>query len=40
MSTVRHRIFARFYERLSRVMERDVGEHRDKLLVGLSGRVG
>jgi SAM-dependent methyltransferase len=39
MSTVRHPIFARFYERLSRVMERDVGEQRDELLAGLSGRV-
>jgi SAM-dependent methyltransferase len=39
MSTVRHPIFARFYERLSRLMERDVGERRDELLAGLSGRV-
>jgi ubiquinone/menaquinone biosynthesis C-methylase UbiE len=39
MPTVRHPIFARCYERLSRVMERQVGEHRKELLVGLSGRV-
>jgi ubiquinone/menaquinone biosynthesis C-methylase UbiE len=36
---VRHPIFARFYERLSRLMERDIGERRDELLAGLSGRV-
>jgi SAM-dependent methyltransferase len=39
MPTVRHPIFARLYERLSRVMEREVGEHRKELLAGLSGRV-
>jgi SAM-dependent methyltransferase len=39
MSDIRHPIFARFYERLSRLMERDVGERRDELLSGLSGRV-
>lgn len=39
MPTVRHPIFARCYERLSRVMEREVGEHREELLAGLSGRV-
>lgn len=39
MSDVRHPFFARFYERLSRLMERDVGERRDELLSGLSGRV-
>jgi ubiquinone/menaquinone biosynthesis C-methylase UbiE len=39
MSTVRHPIFARFYERLSGLMEREVGEHRGELLAGLSGRV-
>jgi ubiquinone/menaquinone biosynthesis C-methylase UbiE len=36
---VRHPIFARFYTRLSRLMERDIGEHRDELLGDLSGRV-
>lgn len=36
---VRHPIFARFFDRLSRLMEREVGEHRDELLAGLSGRV-
>ena len=35
----RHPIFARFFDRLSRLMERDVGEHRHELLAGLSGRV-
>lgn len=39
MSDVRHPIFSRFYERLSRLMERDVGERRDELLAGLTGRV-
>jgi ubiquinone/menaquinone biosynthesis C-methylase UbiE len=39
MSAVRHPIFARVYERFSRLMEREVGEHRDELLAGLSGRV-
>jgi ubiquinone/menaquinone biosynthesis C-methylase UbiE len=36
---VRHPIFARFFDRLSRLMEREVGEHRQELLAGLSGRV-
>lgn len=36
---VRHPVFARFFHRLSRVMEREVGEHREELLAGLSGRV-
>jgi SAM-dependent methyltransferase len=39
VSEVRHPIFARFFERLSRLMEREVGEHRRELLAGLSGRV-
>jgi ubiquinone/menaquinone biosynthesis C-methylase UbiE len=38
-SPVRHPIFARFFDRLSRLMEREVGEHRQALLAGLSGRV-
>jgi ubiquinone/menaquinone biosynthesis C-methylase UbiE len=38
-SEVRHPIFARFFDRLSRLMERDIGEHRDELLAGLAGRV-
>ncbi|MQA76213.1 MAG: methyltransferase domain-containing protein [Solirubrobacterales bacterium] len=38
-SEVRHPIFARLFDRLSRLMERDVGEHRDELVAGLSGRV-
>jgi ubiquinone/menaquinone biosynthesis C-methylase UbiE len=36
---VRHPIFARFFDRLSRMMEKEAGEHRDELLAGLSGRV-
>jgi ubiquinone/menaquinone biosynthesis C-methylase UbiE len=39
VSAVRHPIFARVYERLSRLEEREVGEYRDELLAGLSGRV-
>lgn len=35
----RHPIFARFFDRLSRAMEHEVGIHRDRLLAGLSGRV-
>jgi ubiquinone/menaquinone biosynthesis C-methylase UbiE len=36
---VRHPIFARFFDRLSRLMEREVGQHRKELLAGLSGKV-
>ena len=36
---VRHPVFARFFDRLSRLMEKEVGEQRDELLAGLSGRV-
>ena len=39
MSTVRHPIFARVFQRLSRLMEPEVGEHRDELLAGISGRI-
>jgi hypothetical protein len=39
MSAVRHPIFARVYERLSRLEEREVAPHRDELLAGLTGRV-
>lgn len=35
----RHPIFARFFDRLSRCSEREVGVYRDRLLEGLSGRV-
>jgi ubiquinone/menaquinone biosynthesis C-methylase UbiE len=38
-SSVCHPIFARFFDRLSRLMEREVGEHRREMLAGLSGRV-
>ncbi len=36
---VHHPLFARFFDRLSRVMEPELGRHRDELLAGLSGRV-
>jgi len=36
---VRHPLFARFFDRLSRTMEPEVGRHRDELVAGLSGRV-
>lgn len=36
---IRHPLFARFFDRLSRAMEPEVGRHRDQLLAGLSGRV-
>jgi ubiquinone/menaquinone biosynthesis C-methylase UbiE len=38
-SVVHHPIFARFFDRLSRLMEREAGRHRDELLAGLAGRV-
>jgi ubiquinone/menaquinone biosynthesis C-methylase UbiE len=39
MTDVRHPLFARFFDRLSRAMEKEVGRYRDELLAGLSGRV-
>ena len=36
---IRHPLFARFFDRLSGVMEKEVGARRDELLAGLSGRV-
>jgi ubiquinone/menaquinone biosynthesis C-methylase UbiE len=40
VSTTRgHPIFARVFDRLSRLMEKEVGVHRDELLAGLQGRV-
>jgi ubiquinone/menaquinone biosynthesis C-methylase UbiE len=36
---VHHPLFARFFDRLSGLMEREVGASRDELLAGLSGRV-
>lgn len=36
---IRHPVFARLFDRLSRTMEREVGPRRDELLAGLSGRV-
>jgi ubiquinone/menaquinone biosynthesis C-methylase UbiE len=38
-TAVRHPIFARVFDRLSRAMEGEVGPYRDKLLAGLSGTV-
>jgi ubiquinone/menaquinone biosynthesis C-methylase UbiE len=37
--TVRHPLFARAFDRVSGLMEREVGRHRDALLAGLSGHV-
>jgi len=34
-----HPIFARVFDRLSRLMEREAGEHRQELVAGLHGRV-
>jgi ubiquinone/menaquinone biosynthesis C-methylase UbiE len=39
VSEVSHPIFARFFDRLSGLMEREIGSQRDQLLAGLSGRV-
>jgi SAM-dependent methyltransferase len=36
---VHHPLFARYFHRASAMLERDVGEYRDELLAGLSGRV-
>jgi ubiquinone/menaquinone biosynthesis C-methylase UbiE len=36
---VNHPLFARFFDRLSGAMEKEVGPWRDELLAGLSGRV-
>lgn len=38
-TTVNHPLFARVYDRLTGPMEKQIGEHRDVLLTGLSGRV-
>jgi ubiquinone/menaquinone biosynthesis C-methylase UbiE len=36
---IRHPYFARFFDRLSRAMETEVGKYRDQMLAGLSGCV-
>ena len=36
---IRHPLFARFFDRLSKAMEPEVGPRRDELLAGLAGRV-
>jgi ubiquinone/menaquinone biosynthesis C-methylase UbiE len=36
---IKHPLFARFFDRLSGVMEKEAGPWRDELLAGLSGRV-
>jgi SAM-dependent methyltransferase len=36
---IRHPLFARFFDRLTPVMEKDLGPFRDQLLAGLEGRV-
>ncbi len=38
-ATVRHPLFARCFDRLSRLMEKELGGRRQELLAGLSGRV-
>ncbi len=38
-SDIRHPLFARFFDRLSRGIEKDVGPYRDELLDGIPGRV-
>src|SRR5437868_764284 len=39
VAELKHPLFARFFDRLSRVMEKEVGDFRQELLSGLSGRV-
>jgi SAM-dependent methyltransferase len=39
VTEVRHPLFARFFDRISRTMEAEVGRYRAELLAGLSGRV-
>src|SRR5436305_13061900 len=39
MTDIRHPLFARFFDRLSRLMEKEIGPRRDELLAGLTGRV-
>ena len=39
MAAARHPIFARFFDRFSQAMEKEVGPYRDEMLAGLSGRV-
>lgn len=36
---VNHPLFARFFDRLSRLVEREISAERDQLLAGLSGRI-
>jgi ubiquinone/menaquinone biosynthesis C-methylase UbiE len=36
---VHHPVFARFFNRLSALLEKDLGAQRDRMLAGLSGRV-
>jgi ubiquinone/menaquinone biosynthesis C-methylase UbiE len=36
---VRHPVFARCYARVGRLMDAEIGDHRRRLLAGLSGRV-
>jgi ubiquinone/menaquinone biosynthesis C-methylase UbiE len=39
VADIPHPLFARFFDRLSHVMEKELGPRRDELLAGLSGRV-
>jgi ubiquinone/menaquinone biosynthesis C-methylase UbiE len=39
MASVSHPLFARGFDRFARLMEREIGEQREEVLAGLSGRV-
>lgn len=39
MAELKHPLFARFFDRFSRVMEKEAGPWREEMLAGLSGRV-
>src|SRR5947209_18482041 len=39
MPDMRHPLFARFFDRLSHIMEKEIGRWREELLAGLSGRI-
>jgi ubiquinone/menaquinone biosynthesis C-methylase UbiE len=38
-TSVNHPLFARFFNRFSAMLEKEIGPHRDELLAGLAGRV-
>jgi hypothetical protein len=39
VTEVSHPLFARFFDRFSRTMEREAGHYREEMLAGLTGRV-